>query len=476
MTDFGNLAAGSGKDITQLAQAVFNATTGEFEMLKQFGIKATVDGDRLAVNFRGQTERIGRDADSIVEHLRKISQDAFSTALEERLNTVSGVFSNLKDAVSEVFNAIGEGGLNDVLIDLGKSLITLLQALRPVGAFIGGVLKLAFEGLSSVLGFLQRQMNTFIAILGIYAAFKTPVLATVLFTNAMIGLTKAIGLARAAMTLLSKNPLFLILSVATLGIGLFTDKVDELAETIKNKLGSLGEKLFPPDEDNTKSIQELDAEIDAFMSNLVTDLPKASEQTVTALGEMKDAVIQSSNAFTTDFANNLLEGQNVLESFKNFAKSIVSQIISIFLQMEIVNKILNSVFNLTGDDALPTSNIFGSNSLSEADTIAGINNINRGTAGGGTIQRNTPTIVGERGAEIFVPNTGGTILNNMNSRNAMGGSSIVVNQSVNFSTGVVPTVRAEVTKMLPQISDVTKGAVLEAAMRGGQFRKGLLGG
>ena len=118
-------------------------------------------------------------------------------------------------------------------------------------------------------------------------------------------------------------PLFLILSVATLGIGLFTDKIDELAETIRNKLGSLGEKLFPPDEDNTKSIEELDAEIEAFMSKLVTDLPKASEQTVTALGEMKDAVIQSSNAFTTDFANNLLEGQNALESFKNFAKNIV---------------------------------------------------------------------------------------------------------------------------------------------------------
>lgn len=477
LTDFGNLAAGSGKDITQLAQAVFNATTGEFEMLKQFGIKATVDGDKLAVNFRGQTERIGRDADSIVEHLRKISQEAFSTALEERLKTVSGVFSNFKDEVSEVFKAIGEGGLNDVLVDLGKSLITLLQALRPVGSFIGGVLKLAFDGLSSVIGFLQRQMNTFIAILGIYAAFKAPALATVLFTNAMIGLTKAIGLARAAMTLLSKNPLFVILSVATLGIGLFTDKVDELAETIKNKLGSLGEKLFPPDEDNTKSIDELDAEIDAFMSKLVTDLPKASEQTVTALGEMKDAVIQSSNAFTTDFANNLLEGQNALESFKNFAKNIVSQIISIFLQMEIVNKILNHVFKLTGNDALPTSNIFGGNRMSDAEAIS-IDASMGGTpsASGGTIQRNTPTLVGERGAEIFVPNTGGTILNNMNSKNAMGGSPIVVNQSINFATGVVPTVRAEVTKMLPQISDVTKGAVLEAAARGGNFRKGLLGG
>ena len=84
-------------------------------------------------------------------------------------------------------------------------------------------------------------------------------------------------------------------------------------------------------------------------------------------------------------------------------------------------------------------------------------------------------MVGERGAEIFVPNTGGSIMNHMNSRNSMGGGTVVVNQSVNFATGVVPTVRAEVTKMLPQISDVTKGAVLEAAVRGGSYRKGLMG-
>jgi hypothetical protein len=480
LTDFGNLAAGSGKDITQLAQAVFNATTGEFEMLKQFGIKATVEGDKLAVNFRGNTELIGRDADSIVEHLRQISQEAFSTALEERLKTVSGVFSNFKDEVSEVFKAIGEGGLNDVLVDLGKSLIAVLQALRPVGTFIGGVLKVAFEGLSAVLGFLQRQMNTFIAILGIYAAFKAPALATVLFTNAMIGLTKAIGLARAAMALLSKSPLMVVLTVATLGIGLFTDKVDELAETIKNKLGSLADKLFPKDEkDPKKEIEELDAEIEAFMSKLVTDLPKASEQTVTALGEMKDAVIQSSNAFTTDFVNSLLEGESALESFKNFSKNIVSQIISIFLQMAVVNKILNQVFNLTGANALPTINFGGTTATGTGGGTQGstaFSNPMGMNAGGGTVQRGTPTIVGERGAEIFVPNTGGTIMNNMNSKNAMGGGSpIIVNQSVNFSTGVVPTVRAEVQKLLPQISDVTKGAVLEAAVRGGSYRKGLMG-
>ena len=478
LTDFGNLAAGAGKDITQLAQAIFNATTGEMEMLKQFGVIARVEGDQLAVTFRGNTVKIGRDADSIVEHLRMISKESFSTALEERLKTVSGVFSNFKDEVSEVFKAIGEGGLNDVLVSLGKTLIEVLQALRPVGTFIGGTLKFAFDGLSTVLGFLQRQMNTFITILGIYALFKGPALATVLFTNAMIGLTKAIGLARAAMLLLSKNPLMVILTVATLGIGLFTDKIDELAETIKTKLGSLAEKLFPDDgKDGKKEIEELDAAIEGFMDKLNQDLPPAAESTATALGDMKEAVIKSSNAFTTNFVDSLLAGQNALDSFKNFARNIVSQIIAIFLQMEIVNKILNHVFNLTGTDALPTSNFMDKMFMNQKpgmDIDASLGGVR--AAGGGTAQRNTAMLVGERGPEIFVPHSGGRIMNNMNSRNAMGsGSPIIVNQSVNFATGVVPTVRAEVTKMLPQISDVTKGAVLEAAVRGGSFRKGLMG-
>ena len=67
-------------------------------------------------------------------------------------------------------------------------------------------------------------------------------------------------------------------------------------------------------------------------------------------------------------------------------------------------------------------------------------------------------------------------MNNMNTKNAMGCTPIIVNQSVNFATWVVPTVRAEVTKMMPQIADVTKGAVAEAAMRGGNFRRMLQGG
>ena len=85
-------------------------------------------------------------------------------------------------------------------------------------------------------------------------------------------------------------------------------------------------------------------------------------------------------------------------------------------------------------------------------------------------------VVGERGPELMIPNSGGRVMNNHSSRMAMGGDGIVINQNLNFSTGVVPTVRQEIMKMLPTISDVTKASVLEAASRGGTYRKGLLGG
>ena len=77
---------------------------------------------------------------------------------------------------------------------------------------------------------------------------------------------------------------------------------------------------------------------------------------------------------------------------------------------------------------------------------------------------------------MFVPSSAGRIVNNHNMKNMGGGGSTIVNQSINFSTGIVPTVRAEVMKLMPQIAEVTKGAVAEGAMRGGSYRRALAGG
>ena len=188
------------------------------------------------------------------------------------------------------------------------------------------------------------------------------------------------------------------------------------------------------------------------------EIEQASSDLATTFdNELLQAVTNASNAFTTRFVDSLLEGQNALSAFRDFAKDIVSQLITIFLQMEVVNRIIKQIF--------PNANV-----------TVGTGLFDKKEAGGGAVYGNEAVLVGERGPELFVPSGAGKIMNNMNTKNAMGGGTTVINQSINFATGVVPTVRAEVTKMLPQIADVTKGAVAEAAMRGGNYRRMLQGG
>ena len=208
------------------------------------------------------------------------------------------------------------------------------------------------------------------------------------------------------------------------------------------------------------------AELTEKVREELKDLQDASKETADTFKDtMAPAIASMAHSFTNDFVNALIEGGNALDAFKNLAKNIVSQIIATFLQMAVVNKILNAVFGGFGGNPLPTMS-YQSGSGFQMDKIPG-------KARGGPVSGGRPYLVGERGPEIFVPHTGGSVLSNRQSMAAGGG--IVINQSLNFSTGVSATVRQEVIKMLPMIGDVSKASVLEAASRGGNFRKGLLG-
>lgn len=169
-------------------------------------------------------------------------------------------------------------------------------------------------------------------------------------------------------------------------------------------------------------------------------------------GELAPVIAEATNKFTNDFVQSLMDGENAMDSFKDLFKDMARQIIASALQMQIIKPIMDAMFAAVG---LPVG----------------------GLAGGGRVQKGQPTLVGERGAEIFIPQTHGTVMNNMDSKNAMsGGGGITVVQHNNFALGVGATARAEVAKLLPQIQESSKAAVLEAAARGGSFRRGLAGG
>ena len=91
-------------------------------------------------------------------------------------------------------------------------------------------------------------------------------------------------------------------------------------------------------------------------------------------------------------------------------------------------------------------------------------------AGGGAVYPGQPHIVGEHGRELFVPSTAGRILSVPQTKAAMGGGDgVVINQTINVSTGVQQTVRNEIKTLMPQIAESAKGAVADAKRRGGSF-------
>lgn len=90
---------------------------------------------------------------------------------------------------------------------------------------------------------------------------------------------------------------------------------------------------------------------------------------------------------------------------------------------------------------------------------------------GGAVQGGKAYMVGERGPEMFVPARTGSIVSN----DDMNSGKVVVQQTINVTTGIQQTVRAEIANLMPQIQAAAKSAVAEARMRGGNYSRALVG-
>jgi len=172
MQDFGNFAAGMGKSITDLAQAAFNATTGEMEMLKQFGVVARLQGNTIKATFNGITTEIERSGPAITDFLRNIGRTEFPTALADRADTLTGAVSNLQDQLSEFFVSIGEGGLKEALQDISLQFKALLKDNDNLAGNIGAVLGNALRGLANIVDFVVTHLRLMAGIMGFIAGAK----------------------------------------------------------------------------------------------------------------------------------------------------------------------------------------------------------------------------------------------------------------------------------------------------------------
>lgn len=115
---YGNMASGMGKSLNQMIEAVADATTGELERLKEFGIRGAAikkSTDKL-LTFRGETTRVALK--DIQDYLINIAETNFGGAMADQMKNLGPSFSNLRTAVQDLKIAIGEGGLNTAITGL----------------------------------------------------------------------------------------------------------------------------------------------------------------------------------------------------------------------------------------------------------------------------------------------------------------------------------------------------------------------
>lgn len=115
MTSFGNTASAMGKDLMQMIEAVADASTGEFERLKEFGIKSKAEGDKVTFTFQNVKTTVQNNAQAITEYLTKIGEVNFGGAMSERMKTLDGDISNLQDSMQALYLSIAQSGFGDAI-------------------------------------------------------------------------------------------------------------------------------------------------------------------------------------------------------------------------------------------------------------------------------------------------------------------------------------------------------------------------
>jgi len=132
LTSYGDTAAAMGRSLGDMVEAVADATTGQFERLKGFGIKTQVEGDRIKFTFRGITTEVGKNAKEIEDYLIALGENNFAGNMAARMDTLDGAISNLGDEWNKLFLNISQSGIGSVIEDSVRLAIDVLAELNAM--------------------------------------------------------------------------------------------------------------------------------------------------------------------------------------------------------------------------------------------------------------------------------------------------------------------------------------------------------
>ncbi len=215
-------------------------------------------------------------------------------------------------------------------------------------------------------------------------------------------------------------------------------------------------------------IQNYEAEAQRISQTVIEQerLKEAMQESTRFAAELKDQFAETAGSILRD-------SKNAGDALTRLGEALADMLTKRYILGPIADSlfgtggsgggILGSVFSMGGSGGAPvaggvgpsqgTNGIFGS--------LAGM----LGFADGGNPPVNVPSVVGERGPEIFVPKVAGTVIPN----HALGGmGSVTIVQNNSFAGGVS---HADLARALPSVAAAARNAVFDEMKRGGGATK-----
>lgn len=233
-------------------------------------------------------------------------------------------------------------------------------------------------------------------------------------------------------------------------LGKFTDPIipsETIANTVsglesikKSMLDAFGEEEGQGGSAVTTTkdkLTDFEIRLQEFAQNAQAPLQKFAEGFQTTGAMIGDTIVASMKKFEDTLVDGLMSGKF---AFKDFADFVIKELLRIAIKKLIIDKITGGFTSFLG----------------------GLGGRERG----GTVTANKPYIVGEAGAELFVPNKTGTIVPNNRLSGGMASGGMPVNITYNIQAFDSKDTLAAITENAPTISAIIETEFNRRGRRG----------
>ena len=190
----GDTASAMGKDINQAVEAMADAVMGENERLKEFGIKASKQGETIAYMWTDSSNKarkviIQNDKDIIQSTLNAIWNEKYAGAMDAQSKTWNGLINNISDKWTNFQKEAMSAGLFDYL---KAGLMTVSSLFSTVLEDTMGGAKnfsdLAIEGIKTIILAVGNFRDLLTGVTTTYSAVK------VAFMSLVVGIGTGINM------------------------------------------------------------------------------------------------------------------------------------------------------------------------------------------------------------------------------------------------------------------------------------------